>query len=240
MFEDRLWIALGSGQRLNEDVTGLPWPEKSERNVRLRECAEIMRALLGGDTVSHHGRVTVVEAKLYSLPKRPPLLLGAAVTEESAEFVGRWADGLLTVNGTPEHVRKIVDAFRRGGGEGKPLLMQVGLNWAKSEKEALEGAYQQWRYNVLGGDVNWELRSPRDFETATRLIRPEDMRQSVLISADLEQHAAWLQEYVELGFKALYLHQVGVNQQEFIEAFGRKVLPALKAQETISLPRPRA
>jgi hypothetical protein len=40
------------------------------------------------------------------------------------------------------------------------------------------------------------LRSPEDFETATRLIRTEDMRQSVLISADLGQHAAWLQDYL--------------------------------------------
>lgn len=73
-----------------------------------------------GENVSHHGRVTVVDAKLYSLPKRPPRLLGAAVTESTAEFVGRWADGLLTVSGKPEQVRKVVDAFHRGGGEGSP------------------------------------------------------------------------------------------------------------------------
>jgi coenzyme F420-dependent glucose-6-phosphate dehydrogenase len=229
MFPDRLWLALGSGQRLNEDITGLPWPEKPERNARLRECAEIIRALLRGESVSHHGRVTVVDAKLYSLPKRPPRLLGAAVTESTAEFVGGWADGLLTVSGKPEQVRKLVDAFHRGGGEGKPLLMQVGLNWARDEDEALRGAFGQWRYNVLGGEVNWELRSPGEFETATRFVRAEDMRESVLISADLGQHVAWLQEYLKLGFKELYLHQVGANQREFIEAFGQSVLPALKS-----------
>jgi coenzyme F420-dependent glucose-6-phosphate dehydrogenase len=126
-------------------------------------------------------------------------------------------------------VRKVIEAFRRGGGEGKPLLMQVGLNWSRTEQDALEGAYDQWRYNVLGGEVNWELRSPQDFETAARFVRPEDMRQSLLISADLDRHAAWLREYIELGFDELYLHQVGVNQSEFIEAFGRVVLPALRS-----------
>jgi len=150
-------------------------------------------------------------------------------SESPAEFVGGWADGLLTVNGKPDQVRKMVEAFHCGGGEGKPLLMQVGLNWARNEDEALRDAYDQWHYNVLGGEVNWELRSPRDFETATRLVRAEDMRGSVLISADLGQHAAWLREYLELGFKELYLHQVGVNQGEFIKAFGQKVLPGLKS-----------
>src|SRR5215217_2622439 len=38
MFPGRLWLALGSGQRLNEDLTGVAWPEKAERNARLREC----------------------------------------------------------------------------------------------------------------------------------------------------------------------------------------------------------
>jgi coenzyme F420-dependent glucose-6-phosphate dehydrogenase len=228
MFPGRLWLTLGSGQRLNEDLTGVAWPEKAERNARLRECAEIIRALLRGESVSHYGRVTLVEGQLYSLPKTPPMLLGAAVSEATAEFVGSWADGLLTVSGKPDQVRKVVEAFRRGGGEGKPLFMQVGLNWAPSDEEALAGAHEQWRYNVLGGDVNWELRSPKDFDTATRLVKPEDMRESVLISADLNQHVDWLGEFIELGFEELQLHQVDRNQRRFIEAFGEKVLPQLR------------
>jgi coenzyme F420-dependent glucose-6-phosphate dehydrogenase len=227
MFPGRLWLALGSGQRLNEDLTGVAWPEKAERNARLRECADIIRALLRGETVSHYGRVTLFDCRLYTLPKSPPLLLGAAVSEATAEFVGGWADGLLTVSGKPEQVRKIVEAFRRGGGEGKPLYMQVGLNWAPSEAEAVQGAYEQWRTNVLGGEVNWELRSPADFDTAARFVRPEDMAQSLLISSDPSQHAAWLNDFIELGFEELQLHQVGRNQHTFIDAFGAKVLPQL-------------
>jgi probable non-F420 flavinoid oxidoreductase len=231
MFPGRFWLALGSGQRLNEDIAGLPWPEKAERNARLGECANIIKALLAGETVSHSGRVTVVDARLYSLPKERPPLLGAAVTEATAELVGKWADGLLTVNAKPEQVRKVVEAFHRGGGKGKPLLMQVGLNWARSEQQAMEGAFQQWKYNVLGGEVNWELRSPSDFEAAARFVRVEDLRESVLISADPARHAAWLQEFIELGFEELLLHQVGVNQREFIDAFGRDVLPQLRGRD---------
>jgi coenzyme F420-dependent glucose-6-phosphate dehydrogenase len=229
MFPGRLWLTLGSGQRLNEDLTGVAWPEKAERNARLRECADIIRALLRGETVSHYGRVTLVDCKLYSLPKEPPLLLGAAVTEATAEFLGSWADGLLTVSGEPDQVRKVVEAFRRGGGDGKPLFMQVGLNWAPTEEEALRGAHEQWRYNVLGGEVNWELRSPQDFDTATRYVKPEDMKESLLISSNLDQHVEWLSQFVELGFRELQLHQVGRNQSAFIEAFGSKVLPQLQS-----------
>jgi coenzyme F420-dependent glucose-6-phosphate dehydrogenase len=228
MFPGRLWLALGSGQRLNEDLTGVAWPEKAERNARLKECAGIIRALLNGETVSHYGRVTAVDCKLYSLPERPPLLVGAAVTEATAAFVGGWADGLLTVSAEPKTLRRVVEAFRRGGGEGKPLFMQVGLNWAPTEAEALAGAHEQWRTNVLGGEVNWELRSPRDFDTAARYVRPEDMRESLLISADLDRHVQWLGAYIELGFEEFQLHQVARNQRAFIEAFGARVLPQLR------------
>ncbi|HEY8381047.1 MAG TPA: TIGR03885 family FMN-dependent LLM class oxidoreductase [Microvirga sp.] len=230
MYPQRLWMCLGSGQRLNEDITGIAWPEKAERNARLKECAQVIRALLNGETVSHYGRVTLVDCEIYSLPERPPLLLGAAVSEATAEFVGSWADGLLTVSGKPDQVRKVVEAFRRGGGEGKPLFMQVGLNWAETEDAAIAGAHEQWRTNVLGGEVNWELRSPRDFDTATRLVRPEDMKESVLISSSLDQHVDWLSQYIELGFEELQLHQVDRRQDAFIEAFGTRVLPQLRGR----------
>jgi coenzyme F420-dependent glucose-6-phosphate dehydrogenase len=77
--------------------------------------------------------------------------------------------------------------------------------------------------------VNWELRSPQDFETASRFVKPEDMRESLLISSDPSQHAAWLNEYIDLGFEELHLHQVGRNQHTFIDAFGARVLPQLRA-----------
>jgi probable non-F420 flavinoid oxidoreductase len=228
MFPGRFWLALGSGQRLNEDITGLPWPDKPERNARLLECADVIRRLLAGERVTHRGRVTVVDAELYSRPETPPPLFAAAVTETTAEAHGAWADGLLTVSGEPEQVQKVVDAFHRGGGEGKRLVMQVGLSWAETEEAALGGAFDQWRTNVLGGEVNWELRTPEDFETATKHVRPEDMRASILISSSLDQHVEWIARYAEMGFEDIFLHNVGPNQRAFLETFGARVLPQLR------------
>jgi hypothetical protein len=88
-----------------------------------------------------------------------------------------------------------IDAFRRGGGEDKPLYLQVGLSWAPTEEQALAEAHEQWRSNVIGGEVNWNLRTPQEFDMASRFVQPADMREAVLISADLGQHTAWLAEY---------------------------------------------
>jgi coenzyme F420-dependent glucose-6-phosphate dehydrogenase len=227
MYPGRFWLALGSGEAINEHITGQPWPDKPERNARLRESAGIIRALLAGETVTHRGRVDVIEAKLYTRPQTPPLLIGAAVTEATAQGLGGWADGLLTVSARPDALGKVIDAFRRGGGEGKPLYLQVGLSWAPTEQQALHEAHEQWRSNVLGGEVNWNLRTPQEFDMASRFVRPEDMRESILVSSDLGQHAAWLAEYADMGFTEIHLHHVGTSQYAFIEAFGQHVLPAL-------------
>ena len=62
MFPDRFWIAVGSGQLLNEHITGEAWPIKDDRNARLRESADVMRRLWAGEAVTHTGHVTVSEA----------------------------------------------------------------------------------------------------------------------------------------------------------------------------------
>src|SRR4051794_22767572 len=70
MFPGRFWLALGTGQALNEHTTGEPWPEKPERRQRVREAADVLRALWSGEMVSHHGRVHVEATRLYSRPAR--------------------------------------------------------------------------------------------------------------------------------------------------------------------------
>ena len=54
------------------------------------------------------------------------------------------------------------------------------------------------------------------------------MDPDVRISADPEQHVQWLQQFIDLGFEEIYLHNVNREQQQFIEDFGEKVLPQLR------------
>jgi probable non-F420 flavinoid oxidoreductase len=231
MFPGRFWVALGSGEASNEHVTGGAWPPKAERQARLRECVDVMRALFAGDTVTHDGLVTVDRAKLWTLPERPPRIVGAAVSEDTAAWVGGWADAMITINQPRDTLRRVVDAFRAGGGEGKPIALQVHLSWAADEATALAVAHDQWRTGVLGGSLAWDLILPEQFDAAAQFVQPDDVRDAVLVSADLERHTAWLAEYAEMGFDEIYLHEVGQSehQEPFIDAFGAKVIPALSA-----------
>jgi probable non-F420 flavinoid oxidoreductase len=229
MFEGRFWLAVGSGQALNERIIGEVWPAKDLRNARLKECAEIIRALWRGETVTHRGLVKVEEAKLYTRPATPPLLVGAAVTEKTAEWLGGWADGLITTSRPPKELRATVEAFHRGGGEGKPLFLKVGLSYDRTDAAARAGAHQQWRAVAFPNELLTELRTPREFGQAGRHVRPEDMDAMIRISSSAAQHVEWLAQDAALGFREIILHNVNTNQAEFIDFFGEKVLPQLRS-----------
>jgi probable non-F420 flavinoid oxidoreductase len=228
LFPGRLSVALGSGEFSNEHITGAPWPRKPVRNARLRECVDVIRALFAGEEVSHDGLVTVDRARLWTLPERPPPLLATAVSAETAGFAGEWADGLITINQPREQLERVLAAFREGGGEGKPVAVQVHLSWARDDEEALAIAYDQWRANVFGPPLSWDLATVEEFDEAARYVRAEDLHGPVLISSDLGRHRAWIERLDALGFDAIYLHHVGQEQRAFIDAFGEHVLPALR------------
>jgi coenzyme F420-dependent glucose-6-phosphate dehydrogenase len=228
MFPDRFWLALGSGEAVNEHITGAPWPSKRERKARLRECADVIRALWSGDTVTHDGLVTVRDARLYSLPSQPPRMIGAAISDETAEWLGGWADGMITTGRPRAELSKTIDAFHRGGGEGKPVLVQHVLSWAVSDDDARAAAHEQWRIAALDPNQLADLDSPIAFAAATASVDTATVAKMIRVSADLERHAEWLNAYSEAGVSAVYCLNVGKNQNEFIEAFASRVLPQLR------------
>ena len=228
MYPGRFWLAIGSGEALNEEITGLPWPAKAERTAQLAEIGGLMKRLWDGETVTHRGRVVVHEAKLYSRPGTPPRLFAAALSAETAAAVAPWADALMTIGGDIESVRDVVDAFRAHGGARKPIALQHVVSWAPTEHEAREQAFQQWRQSALDPAQLAELRTPAQFAEAATAVSRADVGKGVRISADLGRHTEWLAAYEPLGVDTVYVMNAGKNQEQYIEAFGARVLPQLR------------
>jgi probable non-F420 flavinoid oxidoreductase len=231
MYPGRFWAALGTGEASNEHITGAGWPRKEVRNDRLRECVDIIRALLRGEEVSHDGLVRIDRARLWTRPSEPPPLLGAAVSVATARWCADWADGLITVNAELDQLRRMIDAYRTAGGRG-PLHLQVHLSWAPDEAQAEAIAHEQWRSNVFPPPACWDIDSVETFDAVSQDVPIERVRQVVNISSDLGWHTAQLAGYAELGFDEIALHHVGQKQDEWIETFGAKVLPQLRQAST--------
>lgn len=227
MYPDRFWLAVGSGENLNEHITGDRWPAKAFRHDRLKESVAVMKSLWAGETVNHRGTFVVDDAKLYTLPASPPLVVGAALTPETAYWLGAWADGLITAGKKTEDLRKVIDAFREGGGEGKPIFLQVALSLAGSHEEALANAHHQWRVAGLTTQQLADVASPREFDELTTAVSKPTIADRLRVSCEWQEHLEWLQRDMDLGFDAIYLNHVGASLASFIDVCGEKILPML-------------
>lgn len=227
MFPERFWMCLGTGQWMNEHITGDPWPSKDQRNQRLLECIDVIRRLHRGETVSHRGLVTVENAKLWTLPDVPPKLIQPAISPETAAMGARWgADGVATINAPVDHVRRVVDSYRDAGGDGQ-LFLQVHLSWAPTQEEAWAIARDQWRTNTFASPANVDLTCAQ-LEEVSKHVADEAVGRSVVIDSDIHRLAARIRELTDLGFDRVYLHFVGQNQRPFIDAAAEHLLPALR------------
>lgn len=227
MFPGRFWAALGSGEAVNEHVTGDPWPPKERRNARLAETVQVIRALLAGEEVTHHGEIEVHSARVWSRPTAPPPLLGAAVTAETAAWVAGWADGLATVAQPPAVLKRTVDAYTDAGGRG-PRVLQVHVALEETEGAALRIAREQWRHAAIEGMSLWDIEQPEDFDRLAGEPTDDQLKQGALLADDPAELADRIAALAALGFDRVYIHHIGTDQAGFLERAERDLLPALR------------
>lgn len=232
LFPGRFWLAIGSGEFLNEHITGQPWPEKNVRHARLKECAEVLRALWAGETVNHTGLVKVSAARLYTLPESRPQLLGAALTPDTAAWMAPWVDGLITAGARAEELGKTVSAFREHGGRGKPLYLQSAISFAATQDEARDHAFRIWRQAALAPQQLADVATPQEFDRLTRTVTHDAVEQSLRVSCEIEQHQEWLRQDAALGFDAVYLHVLNPDVDAVMDAFAASVLPEFHATDS--------
>lgn len=237
MYPGRSWLGVGSGEALNEHVIAGYWPEAGERSRRMFEAIEVINKLFvassAGKDVKHSGEFFKLETtRLWTMPDKAPPVLVATAGPINAKKTGKFADGIITVGAPLDKIEGLFGKFAEGAREaGKdpdtmPKVLQLHMSWASTDEEALTNAMTEWP----NGGMRFpkaDIRSPLDFEQMAKLVRAEDFEGRMVISADPDEHRAYIQRFVDLGFDRVYLHNVGRNQKDWIETFGRDVLPKL-------------
>jgi len=229
MFPGRFWAALGSGEAMNEHVTGDPWPPKSRRNERLAASVDAIRDLLAGREVTRDGPITVHRARIWSRPATPPPLFAAAVTSETAGWAAAWADGLVTVSQPREVLDDVVSAYRDAGGRG-PCILQAHIALEDSESAVTEVLREQWRHPAIPGSL-WDIEQPEEFDELAGDPTDEQLRRGAIASADPVEVAERVADLVSAGFERVYLHGVGTDQSAFLDRAERTLLPTLRGAQ---------
>jgi coenzyme F420-dependent glucose-6-phosphate dehydrogenase len=226
MMPGRFFLGVGTGERLNEHITGLHWPPFDIRAEMLEESVEVIRLLWQGGDQSHYGKhYTVENARIYTLPEKLPEIMVGASAEKAAELAGRIGDGLIST--VPK--KEIVKAFSRSG-KNRPKYGQLTVCWAKSEKEARKTALLYWPIAAMEGPGNQEFSVPAHFEEAAKGVTEEDMGEAIVCGNDPKKHLAAIQEYIDAGFDHIYIHQIGPDQDGFFKFYQEQILPTFELE----------
>ncbi|CAN5354408.1 TIGR03557 family F420-dependent LLM class oxidoreductase [soil metagenome] len=235
MYPGRHWLGLGSGEALNEHVVGQYWPDAPERISRMFEAVDIIKKLfasgLSGRDVRHEGQYYKLEStRLWTMPETAPDILVAASGPVTAKRAGRTVDGLITEEAPLKKMAELIARFSEGAREAgrdaatMPKVLRLHVSWAETDELAMRNAITEWP-NLGMRFSKADIRSPHELEQMARMVRPADFEGRLLVSADPDAHRAHIQSFADLGFDRIYLHNVGRNQREFLEVFGRDVLP---------------
>lgn len=237
MYPGRHWLGLGSGEALNEHVVGRRWPEGPERINRMFDAIDLIKKLfasgLAGKDVRHDGPFYRLEStRLWTMPATAPEILVATAGPVTAKRAGRTVDGLIAEEAPVEKIAALLQRFDEGAREAgrdpsaAPKVLRLHLSWADTDEEAMRNALTEWP-NLGLRFPKADIRSPFELEQMSRMVRPEHFAGRLTVNADPDVHRAHIQSFLDLGIDRIYLHNVGRNQREWLEVFGRDVLPKL-------------
>ena len=209
LLDGRFTLGVGSGEALNEHITGANWPSADVRLEMLEEAVAVMRQLwTSDDFVYHRGRhYTVEDAKLYSRPDTPPPVYVSGFGPKAVQLAGRIGDGFVCTMPDADLVKQFADA----GGAGKPTQAGYKVCWGPDDDTCIDTAHRLWRNSGVPGELSQVLPSPKHFEQASQLVTREMTADSIAYGADPDRHLDAFRPFVEAGFDEIYISQMGGN-----------------------------
>lgn len=241
MYPNRVILGVGSGEPLNESPLGFDWPGSDVRVEKFEEALQVIRLLWTKNFVNFTGKhYRLKGANLYTKPTKPPPIIVAVGGPRMSKIAGKYADGII-IAPTPgldyEFYKKRIwnplDAGAQETHRGKCKFEKVALvkvSYHEDYDKALK-ACRFWATELLPFIAKYDVHDPREIERWAEVVGDESMEKLFIISSRPEDHLRKLQEYLKLGFTHLVIHSISPNEERFLEAYGKHVLPSLKSDE---------
>jgi G6PDH family F420-dependent oxidoreductase len=230
--EGRFTLGLGSGENLNEHVVGQGWPALQDRQARLAEAIEVIRALHTGELVDHRGDYFQVDsARVWDLPDEGVDIGVAVAGERAIASFAPLGDHLIGVE--PE--ADLVEGWNATPGaprigDGARAIGQIPICWDPDRDTAVAKAHEQFRWFGGGWQVNADLPTPAGFAGATQFVRPEDVAGAIPCGPDLDAVVEAVSAYWKAGFTDVALVQIGDDGQDrFLREAAGPLLEMLRA-----------
>jgi len=97
----------------------------------------------------------------------------------------------------------------------------------RDQRKAQKLAHEIWPVAGLPGQLFSELPIPSLFEKSAELVSVDQVARLIPCGPDPEKHLNGIRQYVEAGFDHVFVHQIGSNQEPFMDFYAKEILPRL-------------
>jgi coenzyme F420-dependent glucose-6-phosphate dehydrogenase len=233
MSPGRAFLAVGSGEAMNEVPAGLAWPSPSEQLARTEEALSIITGMLDGATVTRRGRYFSCEgARLYDVPPRRVPVYMSAFGPRAAAIAGRLADGVWTL-AHPVKAPRVIAAYRRaceeaGRAPGEIILQGLAAT-AGSDDLALESS-REWKATLADEAYAEDISDPARVGELGEDVSDRKYKMMAILSADPATHVRRLKLMRSMGATAIVVMNVSAaDPVGMVRLYGEHVLPELRS-----------
>jgi coenzyme F420-dependent glucose-6-phosphate dehydrogenase len=215
LLDGRFTFGIGSGENLNEHVLGHRWPPADVRLAMLEESLELMRELWKGEKTDFRGEFYEVEnLRIYDPPEGDLPVVVSAFGPKATELAARIGDGWWSGGPDPDLQRTWKDA----GGSG-PKYGQLNVCYGPDEEACRKTVLELWPNSGFPGELSQDLPTPQHFEQLADILTDEQALGPTPLGPDLDAIVESVQEYLDAGYDHLYFHQVGPDQDAFLDVW---------------------
>lgn len=232
MFPGRVFLGLGAGEAVNEVPAGCPWPSPAERVKRLEEAMIIIKSLWTKEETTFDGEYfRLKKTRLYAKPIGHIPMLLAAGKQKTLELAGKYSDGLIAVPQLtdPYTMSTFESAARKAGRDPSKLVrhLNFGVSYDKDYDKAMSACMQE-AATLLPFLFKYEVSDPKEVESYSHFINPEELAKNWLITTDPEDCVKVIEKYTKAGFTHYHVQSISPDEEGFVRMMGEKVIPSFK------------
>lgn len=224
MSNGRFTLGLGSGERLNEHVTGTEFPAVDLRHDMLHEAMDLMTELWAGEFVTHRGEHYEADhVKIYEQAGTPVPMVLAVSGDQSLDLArDTGCVGIMAI----EPDADLVSGWTDRGGADDQTWTEVPFAWEPTKEQGIETA-RRFRFGMQGWEVAAELPNPAHFAAATQFFTDDQIGDAIPHGPDPEPYVTACQEFIDAGFSSIAIVPVGDDFDATIDFWEDEVLPQL-------------
>lgn len=110
-----------------------------------------------------------------------------------------------------------------------PRLIELNVAYTSDEQGAIAAMLKYWAGAMVPALFDQKIYTPAMSAKNGKVVGADVLRQKMCLSNDPAAQVRYAQQHIDLGFDTIFFHSAEPDQRQFLERYGRDVLPKIHA-----------